>query len=121
MNEANELATRLGEGARNFANHFDLVQLMDALPFCSLIISNDCALPLLAGLAGVPAVVMYGPSDAEVQAPFGGHHTLLSEKVECSPCHEMACPYDHHKCMENLQVERVFNAAAQYLSVPVGV
>lgn len=119
VNECNELAARLGERAKNFAGQFDVPGLMDAIPHCSLMIANDGSLPLLAGHAGVPAVVMYGPSDPNEAAPFGNQHSLLTVSAVCSPCHQMACLYDHHECMRDLTVEQVLQAAARYL-LPTG-
>ena len=115
VNEANELATRLEGRVKNFAGHFDVPGLMDAIPYCSLMIANDGSLPLLAGHVGVPAVVLYGPSNPTEAAPFGSQHSLLSVNAVCSPCNQMACLYDHHECMEDLTVEQVLQAAAGYL------
>ena len=119
VNEANALAERLGDRASNFSGRFDLVQLIEALPYCSLLIGNDGSLPLLAGHAGVPAVVIYGPSDPVESAPFGTRHSLLTVKAVCSPCRQRSCLYDHHECMQDITVEQVLRAAASHL-VPAG-
>jgi len=39
VNEANELATQLEGRAKNFAGQFDVPGLMDAIPYCSLMIA----------------------------------------------------------------------------------
>jgi hypothetical protein len=119
VNEANELARRLHGQAKNFAGQFDVPGLMDAIPYCSLMIANDGSLPLLAGHVGLPAVVIYGPSEPGEVAPFGNQHSLLTVNAVCSPCRQMACLYDHHECMQDMTVEQVLQAAAAYL-LPTG-
>lgn len=115
VNEANALADRLGERASNFSGKFDLVQLIEALPYCSLLIGNDGSLPLLAGYTGLPAAVIYGPSDPRETAPFGNRHALLSVQAVCSPCRQRSCLYEHHECMQDMTVEQVVQAVARYL------
>lgn len=115
VNESNDLARRLGDRASNFGGRFDMEQLIDALPYCSLLIGNDGSLPLLAGHAGVPSVVIYGPSDPGEAAPFGSGHSLLSVRAVCSPCRQRSCLYEHHECMQDMTAHQVLQAAGRYL------
>ena len=113
--EANEL-DRLFEGTvKNFANEFDLGGLLGALPHCSFLVANDGAVMHLAAHVGLPTVALFGAGDPVAARPLGRQHTVLSEYAACSPCHQEQCPLDHHRCMGDLSVARVYEAVRRLL------
>jgi heptosyltransferase-2 len=40
---------------------------------------------------------------------------VLSQHLDCSPCNQPSCPLDHHRCMEELTVARVYEAVTASL------
>lgn len=114
-NEANELDNRFNGSVKNFANEFDLSGLLTALPHCSFLISNDGAVTHLAAHLGLPTIALFGPGDPVAARPLGRQHIVLSQHLDCSPCNQPSCPLDHHRCMEELTVARVYEAASAFL------
>jgi ADP-heptose:LPS heptosyltransferase len=114
-NEANQLAERFDGNVKNLADEFDLGGLLNALPHCSLLVSNDGAVTHLASHLGLPTVALFGPGDPVTTRPLGRQHIVLSQHLDCSPCNQPSCPLDHHRCMEELTVARVYEAVTASL------
>ena len=66
----------------------------------------------IARALGTPAVVLHGPTDPEPLA-YGPGTRVLTVDVSCRPCSphgDPACPLGHHRCLVDLEPERVFAA-----------
>jgi ADP-heptose:LPS heptosyltransferase len=88
--------------------NLSLGQLSALLARMDLYVGNDSGLTHLAAALGVRTVALFGPSDIERWAPRGKKVTLLTRKVECSPCElsvMKTCP--HRKCLTRLSPEFV--------------
>lgn len=47
--------------------------------------------------------------------PYTPHEIRLNETVPCGPCAVRVCPLQHHRCMQDLRVDRVFDAVQSLL------
>jgi ADP-heptose:LPS heptosyltransferase len=97
------------------ARVFDLsgaTSLPDALGVlaeAALFLGNDSGLAHLAGAAGTPTVVVFGPTDPEATRPWDGPRkdgrpvrlALARRRTLCAPCRFAVCPIDH-ACMEGV-------------------
>jgi len=113
--EGNDLDHLFRGKVKNYANQFDLDGLLTTLPHCTFLISNDGAVTHLAAHLGIPTVALFGPGDPVTTRPLGRHHLVLSQHLDCSPCNQQHCPLNHHRCMEELTVARVYQAARKFL------
>lgn len=104
------------EGERDFAapenNVFPvtlpLPQLASLLKYCSFYMGNDSGVSHLAGWAGLPAVILFGPSDPLLWKPLGLGVKILSRGLECSPCPQgewKNCA--ERRCLLGISVEEV--------------
>lgn len=60
--------------------------LSSLLKFCSAYLGNDSGISHLAGLAGIPSVVIFGPTSPDSWAPLGPKARPLWKRLSCSPC-----------------------------------
>lgn len=84
-------------------------------------IGNDSGITHLSSAVGTPTIAMFGPTDPEVWGPRGENILILSGEAECSPCSPQeweACT--RQKCLENLEVETVYDAVEKLLSEELG-
>jgi heptosyltransferase I len=91
-----------------------LVQLGEVYRHCDLYIGGDTGPMHIASLMGIPAVVIYGPTDPIVNEPFGKHRKVRKE-VGCNPCRNRSCK--ELTCLKMITVDDVFKATKEILSV----
>ncbi|TMA19641.1 MAG: glycosyltransferase family 9 protein [Deltaproteobacteria bacterium] len=78
----------------------------------ALCVGGDTGLVHAARALGTPTVALFGPTAPERHV-FGPRSLSVSTGLECSPCSEHGqerCPLGHHKCLRDLDVERVVDA-----------
>jgi heptosyltransferase-2 len=78
----------------------------------ALCVGGDTGLVHAARALGTPTVALFGPTGPRRHV-FGPRSLAVSLGLECSPCsaHGQArCPLDHHKCLRDLDVDRVVDA-----------
>lgn len=82
------------------------VNLSDKLGACSALLACDGHVAHWAAQIGLPAVVIFGPSEPEWKRPLGKQSRVVREHVACSPCYLAKCPLDH-RCQDDISVEQV--------------
>jgi heptosyltransferase II len=88
----------------------DVLPLAAAISHCSVIITNDSGPLHLATALAVPSVSIFGPTDPG-RTVIPGATRVLRKPVACQPCYRRDCPLGHHRCMTEISVDEVFNAA----------
>ncbi|MDD5557967.1 MAG: glycosyltransferase family 9 protein [bacterium] len=92
----------------------DLVTLAAILARCACYAGNDSGVSHLAALTGIPAAVIFGPTDPAVWAPRGERVAVIRRPVSCAPCGDReraACA--HKRCLEGIGVGEVLAAMLQ--------
>jgi lipopolysaccharide heptosyltransferase I len=91
-----------------------LAQLGELYKHCDLYIGGDTAPMHIASFAGIPTVVIYGPTDPIENEPFGSHIKVRRE-VGCNPCHKYSCK--DLICIKAISADEVFKATKEILSI----
>lgn len=81
-----------------------------------LLVTTDSG-PRFFGVAfGVPTISLFGPTSVEATRTGALHDVGISLGMACQPCMARTCPLNHHRCMRDLSVDRVWSAVAAALS-----
>jgi heptosyltransferase II len=101
-------AAGLAKKARVFdlSGATSLPEALGILADATLFLGNDSGLAHLAGAAGTPSVVVFGPTDPEATRPWDGARrdgrpvrlAIARRRTLCAPCGFGVCPIDH-ACM----------------------
>lgn len=105
----------------NMAGQTSLRELCAALRCCQVLLTNDTGPMHVAAALGVPVVVPFGSTSADLTGPGlpgDSKHRLLKSKAGCSPCFLRECPIDF-RCMNGISVERVVQAISEVSRIPV--
>ena len=92
-----------------------LAQLRPGLAACAVVVAGDTGPLHVAGALGRPVVALFGPTP--LRAGFwvwGERGTAPTPGIACAPCSlhgGAACPLAHHRCLRDLAVDRVLDAA----------
>jgi ADP-heptose:LPS heptosyltransferase len=119
------LRGRLGSiRAVDVSGAIDLLTLAAVLARLDVFLTGDTGPMHLAAAVGTPVVGVFGPSDPSRYAPRGGRHRIVRIDLPCSPCNRIRrpparCAGHTPDCLAGVDVERVFQAAAQALNAPV--
>lgn len=105
------------EPVLDLAGKTSILELAAVLAASRLVVTNDTGAMHVAQAVGSTIVAIFGSTDPVTTAPYGEHHRIVREPVECSPCLLRECPIDH-RCMVRIDVDRVFKACADAFSTP---
>jgi len=103
---AQKLVDTLGANATDLTGKTTLLELMQHLRRCQLLLTNDTGTMHLAAHLGVPTVSIFGSTEPALTGPMGDGHVIIRHHVECSPCFLRECPLDF-RCMKAVTVEEV--------------
>jgi heptosyltransferase-2 len=94
----------------NLTGRTKLEEAIDLLSLVTVVVSNDSGLMHISAALRKPLVVVYGPTTAGFTPPLHDKAKILTLALECQPCFQRECPLKHHRCMIELQPEKVLNA-----------
>lgn len=83
---------------------------------CQLLVSTDSGPRHFGAAFDVPTVSLFGPTDPRWSSNYHRRQTELQRALPCGPCAARQCPLHHHRCMQELSVSQVFQAAQSLLS-----
>jgi heptosyltransferase-2 len=92
----------------------DVLQLAAAISHCSVVITNDSGPLHLATALAVPSVSIFGPTDPG-RTVIPGASRVVRKPFGCQPCYKRECPLGHHRCMTEISVDEVYDAAVGLL------
>ncbi len=111
--------------AESVAGKFSLLETAAAFDHCHVIVTNDTGLMHLAGARQRKVVAIFGSTVREFGFfPYGVENIVIERKgLDCRPCSHIGlqqCPQGHFRCMKDIHVDDVLNAAQSLLdSTPI--
>jgi heptosyltransferase-2 len=97
------------------ATDIPLADLCAHMKRCAALVSTDSGGRHIGLAAGIPVVVVMGPTHPNYSEVDSDRFAVLLEKVECWPCHLKECPIDH-RCMTRIRPEAVIAATEDFLA-----
>ena len=98
----------------NFCGKTSLREAIALINRCQLFITNDSGLMHVAAALDIPLIAIFGSTDHVTTSPSSPKSQVIRVPVPCSPCLKPDCPIDH-RCMKNITVEMVYDAAVKLL------
>ncbi len=108
--EQAEAISEANDGLPIIGHDGDVLQLAAAISHCSIVVTNDSGPLHLSTALAVPSVSIFGPTDPD-RTVIPGATRVLRKPFACQPCYKRDCPLMHHRCMSEITVDDVFNAA----------
>jgi len=94
--------------AINMAGKTTLKELVSLISKCSYFICNDTGPMHIAAALNKPVFALFGPANPIRTGPYGKIHTIIQEKLKCSPCYaRKPCKKHNWHCMKDITVEKV--------------
>jgi heptosyltransferase-2 len=105
-----------GGSAVNLCGRTRLEDAADLLSLTSLVVSNDTGLMHLAAAVGARVVAIFGSSSPRYTPPLTDKASVLYLDLDCSPCFERRCRFDHYRCLREISVDSVLSAVRTALA-----
>ncbi|HUT98633.1 MAG TPA: glycosyltransferase family 9 protein [bacterium] len=107
-------------GLSSLVGQTDLGRAKAVIAGADLVLANDSGPIYMSSALGTPVVCVFGPTGVPGGFwPFGVPHRIVRvEGLECRPCSlhgHRVCPLGHHRCMSELDPERVVAACLALL------
>ncbi|MBI1827801.1 MAG: glycosyltransferase family 9 protein, partial [Planctomycetes bacterium] len=93
-----------------------LGQLKSLIQRCDLLICNDAGPRHFAKALNVPVVTIFGPTHPDWTATSHENERIVRVNIDCGPCQQKICPLGHHRCMTDVTVDMVVEAARDLLA-----
>ena len=94
----------------SLAGSTSLTEAISLIAHADAVVSNDSGLLHIASALNRRIVALYGPTDPLHAPPFSDASTSLYLGLDCAPCRQRECPLGHHRCMQDLAPQRVWDA-----------
>jgi heptosyltransferase-2 len=93
----------------------ELGEAMALIECCSLFVTNDSGLMHVAAALNVPLIAIFGSTNATTTGPLSSKSRVVQVPMACSPCLKPECPEGHLRCMDQIDVDMVFEVAKEML------
>ena len=112
----------LGEkNCLDLSGRLSLLESAAAVTSSRLLLTNDTGLMHVATAVGTPVVAVFGPTTIHLgYFPYRAVSRVVETKLYCRPCTHNGrrrCPLGHFRCMRDIPVERVVEAAEGLLTL----
>ncbi len=110
------IAREIGAKMRRRGFVFDapglrLGELKSLVRRSDLLIGNDAGPRHLAKAFGVPVVTIFGPTHPHWTDTSHEAERIVRVDIECGPCQQRTCPLGHLRCMTEVTIDGVYQAA----------
>lgn len=99
----------VNQEVKNLSGKTSLRELACLISKSDLMVSMDSGPMHLSSAVGTPVIALFGPTAPWRTGPFGKDDHVVRKELPCSPCFKRKkCPEGHHRCMQYITVEDVF-------------
>jgi heptosyltransferase-2 len=105
----------------NLAGRLSLLETAAAMDSCTIVITNDSGLMHVAAARKRNIVAVFGPTVRELGFfPYGTQNVVVQTRgLNCRPCTHIglpSCPKGHFRCMHDIAVHEVVDAASRLMT-----
>lgn len=109
QNFAEQVIARCESGVVNLVGQTTLPQLVALIDLADRVVCQDSGPLHIAAALRKPTVAIFGPTNPARTGPYSDVARVVTHPLECAPCYRRQCPYGHHNCMRQLDVEAVMS------------
>jgi len=117
-----ELQNKINGFVTNLAGKTLILEAVEWIDKCDLMICNDSGLGHIAAARNVPVAVIYGSTVPELGfTPLRVNNVIIQDNsVECRPCTHIGranCPKGHFNCMNNIKPSQILDEIERLLAL----
>ncbi len=93
------VATENQNQVYDLAGNTNLIEAVDLLAACKIVVSNDTGLMHIAAAVGCSVVAVYGSTTPKYTPPLATAFEMVHTDISCRPCFKRTCEFSHMKCL----------------------
>lgn len=97
-----QIEARCQASVFNLCGETSLPDAVDILAACKVAVSNDSGLMHIAAAVDTPVVSMYGATTPVYTPPLHAKAKFFYLNLQCSPCWQRTCQYNHYRCLKDI-------------------
>lgn len=101
------IAQLAGEGVIDLSGRTRLEDVVDLIGLSEFVVTNDSGLMHIAAASNRKLIAIYGSSSPDYTPPLSSQAEILYMNLECSPCFERTCRYNHYRCLVDIKPDKV--------------
>jgi len=114
---ANTVESHTGTSILNLTGKTSLKDLTALFMVSDIVVGADTGPLHMAAATGIPHVVgVFGSTPWKRNGPAGLHTSVVALDLACQPCFEKKCPLGTIACLNDLQVDNVYNEITRNLA-----
>jgi ADP-heptose:LPS heptosyltransferase len=100
----------------DFSGTMAIHEILHLIAGAAVYVGSDSGPLHLASLTATPLVGFFGPNLTQISGPWRNERVeIMQLDMSCRPCSQRKCKYDTILCMQNIAVEKVYNAINKYI------
>ena len=121
ISRANYISTSISNSHFNLVAKTSLNDLIYVISKLDLVITTDSAPMHIAAALGTPIVAIFGPANYRMYGPYNSkqNYTIVDKELPCKDPNIIQCKMrfkcTHLSCINNINVDDVFDAACKYI------
>lgn len=84
-----------------------LEDVVDLIALSEFVVTNDSGLMHVAAATDKKLITIYGSSSPTYTPPLTDKSEVIYLGLECSPCFERTCRYEHYKCLVDIKPDSI--------------
>lgn len=104
----------------NLAGQLALPETVAVISTASCVVSNDSGLLHVAAALDIPLIGIYGSTSPDFTPPLIDKNKkaiLLVDNLDCRPCFQPTCKFNHYKCLYEIKPDLVTNSINRLVQV----
>lgn len=113
---AAQISDTAGTPVLDLTGKTSLALALACIDQCDVFVTNDSGLMHVAAALNTPLTAIFGSTDHVATGPYSEQAVVIRQPLSCSPCMKTHCPREHFKCMEQIRVAEVAEAALKFIA-----
>ena len=103
----------------DLAGTTSLIEAVDLLASCEIVVSNDSGLMHVAAAVGCKVVAVYGSTSPKYTPPLATAVEMVHTNIDCRPCFKRTCQFEHMRCLTELKPQQVLTSITKLTGIPI--